>query len=215
MWQPWHTSSGLRVRATIVSHRSSGVHRECTHSSRSYDNVKTRAIVDLDIVAWTGNTPNGSLYAGLPVVVFILLCRGFNCWTRLCMSSVDWIQNRLFNFWERSHAIIVRLFIVYHTPQRSLEPRVCNSLVSRCCVWLHIVCLNLFCRAWTPILLRLHEVCSAHSALVSSAIAAMGWFWLVGSLKLQVSFAKEPYKRDYILQKRLIILRSLLIVATP
>jgi len=28
-------------------------------------------------------------------------------------------------------------------------------------------------------------------------------------------FAKEPYKRDFILQKRPIILRSLLIVATP
>jgi len=34
-------------------------------------------------------------------------------------------------------------------------------------------------------------------------------------LKLQVSFAKEPCKRGDILQKRLIILRSLLIVATP
>ena len=43
----------------------------------------------------------------------------------------------------------------------------------------------------------------------------MGWLRLVGSLKLQVSFAKEPYKRDDILQKRPIILRSLLIVATP
>jgi len=31
----------------------------------------------------------------------------------------------------------------------------------------------------------------------------------------EVSFAKEPYKRDYILQKGPIILRSLLIVATP
>jgi len=38
---------------------------------------------------------------------------------------------------------------------------------------------------------------------------------LVGSLNLQVSFAKEPYNRDYILQKRPIIFRSLLIVATP
>ena len=38
---------------------------------------------------------------------------------------------------------------------------------------------------------------------------------LVGSLKLQVSFAKEPYKTDDILQKRPIVLRSLLIVATP
>jgi len=43
----------------------------------------------------------------------------------------------------------------------------------------------------------------------------MGWLRLVGSLKSQVSFAKETYKRDDILQKRPIILRSLLIVATP
>jgi len=35
----------------------------------------------------------------------------------------------------------------------------------------------------------------------------MGWLWLAGILKLQVSFAKEPYKRDYILQKRPIILQ--------
>ena len=44
---------------------------------------------------------------------------------------------------------------------------------------------------------------------------AMGWLRVVGSLKLKVSFAKEPYKGEYILQKRLIILKSLLIVATP
>jgi len=43
----------------------------------------------------------------------------------------------------------------------------------------------------------------------------MGWLRLVGALKLKVSFAKEPYKRDDILQKRPIILRRLLIVATP
>ena len=43
----------------------------------------------------------------------------------------------------------------------------------------------------------------------------MGWLQLVGSIKLQVSFAKDLYKRDYILQKRPIVLRSLLIVATP
>jgi len=42
----------------------------------------------------------------------------------------------------------------------------------------------------------------------------MGWLRLVGSLKLQLFFAKEPYKRDDILQKRRVILRSLRI-ATP
>ena len=35
-----------------------------------------------------------------------------------------------------------------------------------------------------------------------------GWLRLVGSLKLQVSFAKEPYKRDYLLQKTPIILQE-------
>jgi len=46
-------------------------------------------------------------------------------------------------------------------------------------------------------------------------LITMGWLRLVGSLTLYVSFAKEPYKRDYVLQKRHLILRSLLIVATP
>jgi len=43
---------------------------------------------------------------------------------------------------------------------------------------------------------------------------AMGWLQLVGCLELLVSFAKEPYKTNEILQERPIILRSLLIVAT-
>jgi len=34
----------------------------------------------------------------------------------------------------------------------------------------------------------------------------MGWLWLVASIKLQVSFVKEPYKRDAILHKRPMIL---------
>jgi len=43
----------------------------------------------------------------------------------------------------------------------------------------------------------------------------MGWLRLVGSIKLYVSFAKEPYKRDNTLQKRPRILSILLTVATP
>jgi len=43
---------------------------------------------------------------------------------------------------------------------------------------------------------------------------AMGWIQSVGSLKSLVSFTKEPRKRDDILQKRPVILRSLLLVAT-
>ena len=44
-------------------------------------------------------------------------------------------------------------------------------------------------------------------------MCGMGWLRVIG-LKLQVSFAREPYKRDDVLQKRPIVLRSLLIVAT-
>jgi len=43
----------------------------------------------------------------------------------------------------------------------------------------------------------------------------MEWLHVVSFIKLQVSFAKEAYERDDILQKRPVILRSLLIVATP
>jgi len=43
----------------------------------------------------------------------------------------------------------------------------------------------------------------------------MRWLRLVSCFKLYVSFAKEPSKRNNILQKRPINLRSLLIVATP
>jgi len=43
----------------------------------------------------------------------------------------------------------------------------------------------------------------------------MGWHRLVGSIKLQVSFAKELYERDNILEKRPVISSILLTVATP
>jgi len=51
--------------------------------------------------------------------------------------------------------------------------------------------------------------------LLGGQHAPMGWLCIVGSIKLWVSFAKEPYKRDYILQKRPIIWSILLTVATP
>jgi len=57
------------------------------------------------------------------------------------------------------------------------------------------------------------EKCIYHN--LTTCLPGMGWLRLVGSLKLQVSFAKEPYKTDDIVQKRPLILRSLLIVATP
>ena len=51
------------------------------------------------------------------------------------------------------------------------------------------------------------------SVCVSVCVCHIWWLRLVGSLKSLVSFAKETHKRDYILQKRPIILKILLIVA--
>jgi len=46
----------------------------------------------------------------------------------------------------------------------------------------------------------------------SSSYMAIGWLWWVGSIKLYVSFAKEPYKRDAVPQKRPIILHGIIVV---
>jgi len=46
----------------------------------------------------------------------------------------------------------------------------------------------------------------SHESHMCVTNVIMGWLWLVGSIKLYVSFPKEPYKRDNILHKRPIIL---------
>jgi len=75
---------------------------------------------------------------------------------------------------------------------------------------------------WTSILSAEFESASIPSILwvvilvrYESRYIHMGWLRLVGSIKLQVSFAKEHYQRDAILRKRPIILSILLTVATP
>ena len=61
-------------------------------------------------------------------------------------------------------------------------------------------------------------VCVRACVYILDAFMYARWYGVATIRRLQkllVSFAKEPYKTDYILQKRPIILRSLLIVATP
>jgi len=67
-------------------------------------------------------------------------------------------------------------------------------------------------------ILRIHkrmDTTHADVVCVAKTCSSMGWLRLVRSIKLKVSFAKEPYKREYILQKRPLILSILLTVATP
>ena len=59
------------------------------------------------------------------------------------------------------------------------------------------------------------EVRETYEGLTHILQDTMGCLRFVGFLKSSVSFAKEPYNRDDILQKSAMILSSLLIVATP
>jgi len=69
----------------------------------------------------------------------------------------------------------------------------------------HVFCCRCLSKN-SPIIIWL--VCGKSLAKIGHTV---GWLRLVGSLKLQVSFAKEPYKRDYVLQTRPMIFWSLLI----
>ena len=98
-------------------------------------------------------------------------------------------------FWGR-YSSSHELCLTHVSRVLSLSLIPCVSLLS-CVSLIFFVCLSHCCRVACP-----------------SYASHMGWLRSVGALKLQVSFAKEPYKRDYILQQRPIILRSLLIEAT-
>jgi len=60
----------------------------------------------------------------------------------------------------------------------------------------------------------IHPLSHTHMSLICAHIA-YGVALICRLLKIICLFAKETYKRDNTLQKRLIILRSLLIVGTP
>jgi len=81
---------------------------------------------------------------------------------------------------------------------------VCACVCVRVCVYdKYVILRSDFTKMTSCIITKLH---------MSIDTWDMGWLRLVGSMKLQVSFAKEPYKRDYILQKTPIICSILLTV---
>jgi len=59
------------------------------------------------------------------------------------------------------------------------------------------------------------RICIGYHAPKEFLLHHMGWLRLVGSIKFQVSFAEYHLFDRALLQKRPVILRSLLIVATP
>ena len=86
------------------------------------------------------------------------------------------------------------------TKHRKKPVHTCRRSVLQCVA---LCCSVLLCVAVCCSVLQCAALCQTK---YRKEPARMGWLRLVGSSKLQLSFAKEPYKRDYILQKRLIIL---------
>jgi len=107
-------------------------------------------------------------------------------------------------------AILSRLWVHVQS-----ETRISNMKLQLALECLWFLTTNRACPPWwqevQPSILR----CICSSTLYTMRSSAMGWLPIVGSLQSQVSFAKEPYKRDYIVQQRPLIWRSLLLVATP
>jgi len=105
--------------------------------------------------------------------------------------------------WNRTYLGVVSLDVDWHS---SISDEQASMSVS-CHMWIWCVVSHMdgSCRNWMR-----HD-----SYAWKVPCPRLRWLRLVGPLKLEVCVAKETYKTDDILQKRPVILRSLLIVATP
>ena len=99
-------------------------------------------------------------------------------------------------------SLCVKSLWVGHTDQQLIINADSSFLCGRPMAWLHTFLIP-------------HSSFLIHTQLPVGLVWPMACLHLVASIKLYVSFAKEPYKRDDILQKRPIILSILLTVGTP
>jgi len=72
--------------------------------------------------------------------------------------------------------VITHVHYMYHASQIAQQPQHISVIFTTC-----------------------HSIVMSISYLLSHNSSLTGWLRLVGSWKQQVSFAKEPYKRDYVL----------------
>jgi len=88
------------------------------------------------------------------------------------------------------------IVISYRSMRASVVKCVCVQWMCVCVQWMCV------CRCAIIFHYSFEYVCMYILAIACAGGYTMGWLWLVGSFKLWVSFAKEPYKRDDIMQKR-------------
>jgi len=107
------------------------------------------------------------------------------------------------------YIIYIYIYILYIYIHIYISTHACIHIYLYTCIYIIYIYTYMFIRG-----IYRHMTSCIHILNIVLLPFTMGWLWVVGSIKLQVSFAKEPYRRDYIVQKRPIILSILLTVAT-
>ena len=148
-------------------------------------------------------------------------CRCGGDWDLVCVicreiASPSWSRGRFVFGWclrggarlllRRHRALYMSHIRISHVAHMNQSCRTCQCACTAHVAHIDDPCQICHCVRGGLVWLMFQRMCDASS---------MGWLWLARSIKLQVSFAKETCKRDYILQKRPIILSILLTVATP
>ena len=103
---------------------------------------------------------------------------------------------------ENERHLIIRMKTLKHPNERHWSIRMKDTVASRShdarkqlVMITKEATRNNHARKWFTHVCGVPHICVWYGS--SRKEATMGWLRLVGSLKLQVSFAKEPYKREY------------------
>ena len=112
-----------------------------------------------------------------------------------CVYTIEHVDMRLCTQ-THSRMSTCSYFMCIHAA-RTFHVYACNTHIS--CVFLQHAPAHVFVRDLTPIHTYTTQMHSQHTYQTFHT----GWLRLVGSLKLYVSFAKEPYERDDILKRYL------------
>jgi len=117
--------------------------------------------------------------------------------TRNMYKSIDICIDFIHNLHTHTYA-----YIDIHT-----YAYICHCLTQEICRGVLISAQTLYIHTYAyPDLDMYAHICRSLTQKSSIGVwTSMGWLRLVGSLKLQISFAKEPYKRDYTLQMHILI----------